>query len=214
MRRDSAGARERARPRGRRALGTSEPGALDARVSLRPRRQGHVHSAAHAPRARALMSPRERITEAIRSAAAGGEPALLAYLTAGYPQRETFRAHVRALAAAAEVVEIGVPFTDPMADGVTIQRASLAALAQGVNLKWILAELEQIRGVRAPLLLMSYLNPLLAFGVERLAQRAARAGVAGFIVPDQPRDESSELRAALDTEQLEIGRAHVCTPVT
>src|SRR5258708_13069023 len=85
MRRDPAGARERARPRGRRALGTSEPGALDARVSLRPRRQGHVHSAAHAPRARALMSPRARITEAIRSAAAGGEPPLLAYLTAGYP---------------------------------------------------------------------------------------------------------------------------------
>jgi len=158
------------------------------------------------------MSPRERITEAIRTAAAGGEPALLAYLTAGYPQREKFRAHVRALAAAAEVVEIGVPFTDPMADGVTIQRASLAALAQGVNLKWILAELEQIRGVRAPLLLMSYLNPLLAFGVERLAQRAARAGVAGFIVPDLPLDESSELRAALDTEQLAL--VQMVTPVT
>src|SRR6266853_917241 len=212
MRRDPAGARERARPRGRRALGTSEPGALDARVSLRPRRQGHVHSAADAPRARALMSPRERISEAIRTAAAGGGPALLAYLTAGYPQREKFREHVRALASAAEVVEIGVPFTDPMADGVTIQRSSLAALAQGVNLKWILAELEQIRGVRAPLLLMSYLNPLLAFGVERLAQRAARAGVAGFIVPDLPLDESSGLRAALDTEQLAL--VQMVTPVT
>ncbi len=158
------------------------------------------------------MSPRERITEAIRSAAAEGEPALLAYLTAGYPQREKFREQVRALAAAADVVEVGVPFTDPMADGVTIQRASLAALAQGVNLKWILAELEQIRGVRAPLLLMSYLNPLLAFGVERLAQRAARAGVAGFIVPDLPLDESSELRAALDTEQLAL--VQMVTPVT
>jgi len=158
------------------------------------------------------MSPRERITEAIRSAAAEGEPALLAYLTAGYPQREKFREQVRALAAAADVVEVGVPFTDPMADGVTIQRASLAALAQGVNLKWILAELEQIRGVRAPLLLMSYLNPLLAFGVERLAQRAARAGVAGFIVPDLPLDESSELRAALDTEALAL--VQMVTPVT
>ena len=158
------------------------------------------------------MSPRERITEAIRTAAAGGEPALLAYLTAGYPQREKFRAHVRALAAAAEVVEIGVPFTDPMADGVTIQRASLAALAQGVTLEWILAELEEIRGVSAPLLLMSYLNPLLAFGVARLAQRAARAGVAGFIVPDLPLDESSELRAALDAEQLAL--VQMVTPVT
>ncbi len=81
-----------------------------------------------------------------------------------------------------------------------------------MNLKWILAELEQIRGVRAPLLLMSYLNPLLAFGVERLAQRAARAGVAGFIVPDLPLDESSELRAALDTEQLAL--VQMVTPVT
>lgn len=158
------------------------------------------------------MSPRERISQAIRAAAAGGEAALVAYLTAGYPQRERFREHVLALAAGAEVVEIGVPFTDPMADGVTIQRASLAALAQGVSLEWILAELEQIRGVGVPLLLMSYLNPLLAFGLERLAQRAARAGVAGFIVPDLPLEESSELRAALDAEQLAL--VQMVTPVT
>jgi tryptophan synthase alpha chain len=158
------------------------------------------------------MSPRERISQAIRAAAAGGEPALVAYLTAGYPQRERFREQVLALAAGAEVVEIGVPFTDPMADGVTIQRASLAALAQGVSLEWILAELEQIRGVGVPLLLMSYLNPLLAFGLERLAQRAARAGVAGFIVPDLPLEESSELRAALDAQQLAL--VQMVTPVT
>ena len=87
------------------------------------------------------MSPRERITGAIRTAAARGEPALVAYLTAGYPQRERFREHLRSLAAAADMVEVGVPFTDPMADGVTIQRASHAALAQGVTLGWILAEL-------------------------------------------------------------------------
>jgi tryptophan synthase alpha chain len=158
------------------------------------------------------MSPRERISQAIRAAAAGGEPALVAYLTAGYPQRERFREQVCALAAGAEVVEIGVPFTDPMADGVTIQRASLAALAQGVSLEWILAELEQIRGVSAPLLLMSYLNPLLAFGVARLAQRAARAGVAGFIVPDLPLEESGELHAALDAQQLAL--VQMVTPVT
>ena len=79
------------------------------------------------------MSPRERIGLAIRTAAAQGEPALVAYLTAGFPQRALFREQLRAIAAAADVVEIGVPFTDPMADGVTIQRASLAALAQGVS---------------------------------------------------------------------------------
>ena len=158
------------------------------------------------------MSPRERISTAIRTASAQGEPALLAYLTAGYPRREQFREHVRALAAGADVVEIGVPFTDPMADGVTIQRASLAALAQGVSLKWILAELTAMRDITAPLILMSYLNPLLAFGLGRLAQVAAEAGVAGFIVPDLPLDESQELRAALDEKQIAL--VQMVTPVT
>jgi tryptophan synthase alpha chain len=158
------------------------------------------------------MSPRDSISAAIRGATAQGEPALVAYLTAGYPRREQFREHLRALAQAADVLEVGVPFTDPMADGVTIQRASLAALAQGVTLKWILAELSALAGLGKPLLLMSYLNPLLAFGVERLAAAAARAGVAGFIIPDLPLDESSELRAALDVRQIAL--VQMVTPVT
>ena len=158
------------------------------------------------------MSPRAQVNAAIRTAAARGAPALVAYLTAGFPSRERFREHVRALADAADVIEVGVPFTDPMADGVTIQRASLAALAQGVSLAWILEELTALRGLRAPLLLMSYLNPLLAFGIARLAASAARAGVAGFIVPDLPLDESSELRAALDERQLAL--VQMVTPVT
>jgi tryptophan synthase alpha chain len=158
------------------------------------------------------VSPRERISHAIRSAASLGEPALVAYLTAGYPRREKFREHVRALAAAADVVEIGVPFTDPMADGMTIQRASLAALAQGVSLKWILAELAAMRDISAPLILMSYLNPLLAFGIGRLAQAAADAGVAGFIVPDLPLDESEELHTALDERRIAL--VQMVTPVT
>jgi tryptophan synthase alpha chain len=99
-----------------------------------------------------------------------------------------------------------------MADGVTIQRASVAALAQGVTLRWILDEIEALGELRAPLLLMSYLNPLLAFGVTALAERARRAGVAGFIVPDLPLDESSELREALDTQGLAL--VQMVTPVT
>jgi tryptophan synthase alpha chain len=158
------------------------------------------------------MSPHERITAAIRTAAARGEPALVAYLTAGYPQREQFASQLEAVAAAADVVEIGVPFTDPMADGVTIQRASLAALAQGVSLKWILAEVARCARIRTPLVLMSYLNPLLAFGVDELADSAARAGVAGFIVPDLPLDESSELQAALATRGMAL--VQMVTPVT
>ena len=98
-----------------------------------------------------------------------------------------------AIATAADVVEIGVPFSDPMADGATIQRASFAALQDGFTLPWLLQELEQMQPrPRAPLLLMSYLNPLLAFGLERLPEAAARAGVSGFIIPDLPYEESAK----------------------
>jgi tryptophan synthase alpha chain len=136
----------------------------------------------------------------------------VAYITAGFPSRERFREHLRAIAATADVIEVGVPFTDPMADGVTIQRASLAALAQGVSLAWILEELAALRAIGPPLLLMSYLNPLLAFGTGRLAASAAASAVAGFIVPDLPLDESSELRATLDERQIAL--VQMVTPVT
>jgi tryptophan synthase alpha chain len=158
------------------------------------------------------MSLRDTISAAVRAAAARGEPALVAFLTAGYPSREKFREHLQSIAAGADVVEIGVPFTDPMADGVTIQRSSHAALAQGVSLRWIFSELEAMPRVTAPLLLMSYLNPLLAFGLERLADAAARASVAGFIVPDLPFDESADLRKALDARQIAL--VQMVTPVT
>src|SRR5579862_821310 len=118
------------------------------------------------------MKPRDRISEALRVAGRNGEPALVAFLTAGYPSKSQFREHLQSVADGADVVEIGVPFTDPMADGVTIQRSSHAALAQGVSLRWILSELESMPRIRTPVLLMSYLNPLLAFGLDRLADAA------------------------------------------
>lgn len=158
------------------------------------------------------MKPRDSISEALRAAGRHGEPALVAFLTAGYPAKDKFREHLQAVAAGADVVEIGVPFTDPMADGVTIQRSSQAALAQGVSLRWILSELEAMPRVTTPLLLMSYLNPLLAYGLDRLAASAARAHVAGFIVPDLPYDESSDLRSALDAHG--IAMVQMVTPVT
>jgi len=158
------------------------------------------------------MKPRDRISEALRVAGRNGEPALVAFLTAGYPSKSRFREHLQSVAAGADVVEIGVPFTDPMADGVTIQRSSQAALAQGVSLRWILAELEASPRLDSPLLLMSYLNPLLAYGLDRLADAAARAHVAGFIVPDLPYDESSDLRKAVDAHG--IAMVQMVTPVT
>jgi tryptophan synthase alpha chain len=154
----------------------------------------------------------ERIEQAIRTRNSAGQTALVAYLTAGFPAREHFHQHLTAIAEYADIVEIGVPFTDPMADGVTIQRASFAALKAGVTLAWILDELEERTPHSTPLVLMSYLNPLLAFGLERLPRAAVRAGVAGFIVPDLPFEEGEEWSAALAT--VGIALVQMVTPVT
>lgn len=145
-----------------------------------------------------------RIAGAIRGAAGEG-PAIVAYLTAGYPTREGFLATLRSVAEAADVVEIGVPFSDPMADGLTIQRSSRVALEQGVTLDWLLQTLAGVRDrITAPLLLMSYLNPLLAYGFDRLAADSARAGIAGYIVPDLPLEESAELGSCLAREGIAL----------
>lgn len=159
------------------------------------------------------MQPGVAISHAIRTAAAGGSPALVGFLTGGFPDRASFGTELVALAAAADVVEVGVPFSDPMADGATIQRASRLALGQGVTLAWILEELSRLRErLRAPLVLMSYLNPLLAFGLQRLPRAAGAAGVSGFIVPDLPWEECAELREALNREDIAL--VQMVTPVT
>jgi len=159
------------------------------------------------------MRPRDTISAAIKTATAEGRPALVGFLTAGFPSRRQFRENLEAVAAACDVVEIGVPFSDPMADGTTVQRASFAALADGVTLPWILEEiLGMPRPRTTPILLMSYLNPLLSFGLENLPRAAGQAGVAGFIVPDLPYEESGDLKTALDREGLAL--VQMVTPVT
>ena len=167
------------------------------------------------------MKPRDTISSAIRAAAERGGPALVGYLTAGFPSRSRFRQNLAAVVGGCDVVEIGVPFSDPMADGTTIQRASFAALRDGVTLPWILEELRSVGEERVsgggmeravPIVLMSYLNPLLAYGMNHLPLAARRAGVAGFIVPDLPYEESAALKAALDTEGLAL--VQMVTPVT
>ena len=160
------------------------------------------------------MAAGDVISAAIRNASSRGRPALVGWVTAGFPKRETFLQQLAAIAEVSDVVEIGVPFTDPMADGTTIQRASRAALAQGTSLPWILSQLSSAPrpAPRAPLVLMSYLNPLLAYGLERLPEDAARAGVAGFIVPDLPFEECADLRTALEARGLAL--VQLVTPVT
>ena len=102
-----------------------------------------------------MMQPGDTIAETIRGASSRGRPALIAFMTAGFPGRARFAADLLKIGEAADVIEIGVPFSDPMADGMTIQRSSRAALAGGVTLDWILAELTTLANrPRAPLLLM------------------------------------------------------------
>lgn len=152
-----------------------------------------------------------RLEAAIRRAAAGKRPAIAAFLTAGFPAPAGFEKVLAAVSDEADIVELGVPFSDPMADGVTIQRASRIALESGVTLSWIL-ETVAAHPRETPVVLMSYLNPLLAFGLDRLAAAAREAGVAGLVIPDLPCEEGDDLRAACDRAGLAL--VQLVTPLT
>lgn len=159
------------------------------------------------------MHAHERIGAAIAAANDTGRTALVPFITAGYPEPGKFLDTLRAVAAAGDVVELGVPFSDPMADGMTIQRSSFVAIEKGVTLRWIFEQLDTLEpGFDTPLVMMSYLNPLLAFGYEKLARRAKETGVCAFIVPDLPFEESADIRAALEAEG--IGLIQLVTPAT
>jgi tryptophan synthase alpha chain len=159
------------------------------------------------------MQAHERLTAAIAAANDDDLTALVPFITAGYPEPADFVGTLKAVATVGDVVEIGIPFSDPMADGMTIQRSSFVALQKGVSLAWIFDELETARGeIEVPLVMMSYLNPLLAFGFETLAQRAFDTGVCAFIVPDLPFEECHELRSALEDKGL--GLIQLVTPAT
>lgn len=149
-----------------------------------------------------------RITEAITAA---DGPAICAYVTAGFPDMEHFPEILRKVATEADVVEIGVPFTDPMADGLTIQKASHIALENGVTLDWILDLLTGL-DLEAPSLLMGYYNPFLAFGLDRLGGSLEMANVSGLIVPDLPLEESADLRRRLARHGLAM--VQLVTPTT
>jgi tryptophan synthase alpha chain len=159
------------------------------------------------------MQAHERITAAIAAANEQGRTAVVPFITAGYPEPDEFIDTLKTIAKLGDVVELGIPFSDPMADGMTIQRSSFVALQKGVSLKWIFDQLESAGGaIEAPLVMMSYLNPLLAFGYDKLAARALETGVCAFIVPDLPFEESEELRVALEAQGL--GLIQLVTPAT
>ena len=145
-----------------------------------------------------------RLATAFSGARTQGRPALITYLTAGYPDLEESPRLIRVLQeGGADIIELGVPFSDPVADGPTIQAASQAALQAGVTPKVCLELVAEVRAgekegdrVSVPIVLMGYYNPILSYGVERYVQDCARVGVDGLIVPDLPPEEAGPLRSA------------------
>ncbi|MGH2531247.1 MAG: tryptophan synthase subunit alpha [Thermomicrobiales bacterium] len=140
-------------------------------------------------------SPTSGIAAAFARAKAEGRIALLPFVTGGYPTMAQCERLIPALVeGGADVIEIGIPFSDPLADGATVQRTSQVALANGTTLADCFALVRRVRaaGISAPLVFMGYTNPFYQYGIERLANDAAGAGVDGFIVPDLPVEESDE----------------------
>ena len=130
-----------------------------------------------------------------------GRTALMPYVTMGYPASQSALDVIPAIVeAGADLIELGVPFSDPLADGAVIQAASQQALANGMTLDICLDEAAALRsrGIATPFVLMSYYNPILQMGLERFARRAAASGIDGIIVPDLPPEESDALHTTLE----------------
>jgi tryptophan synthase alpha chain len=141
-----------------------------------------------------------RIQETFRRLQEAGRSALMPYLTIGYPERESALSLVPALVeSGADMLELGVPFSDPLADGATIQASTQRALANGVTLPYCLQTARRLRaaGVEAPFTLMGYYNPIYQLGLEAFADQARDAGVDGVIVPDLPPEEAGGLDEVL-----------------
>ncbi len=148
-----------------------------------------------------------RIAACFESLRQQEEIGIVAYLTVGYPDVEsTLRLVPALLAGGAHMVELGIPFSDPLADGATIQRATQIALEQGVSPRTCLEAVDELRrrGVEAPLVFMTYFNPVLAYGVERFVADAASAGADGLIVVDLPWEEAGLVLAACRAVGLDL----------
>jgi tryptophan synthase alpha chain len=134
-----------------------------------------------------------KIETTLKELRSRNETALIAYQTYGYPDAETSLDNLESLVrAGADILEVGFPFSDPIADGPVIQFASQTALEKGVTLAGLFESLAK-RKLSVPLVLMSYLNPLLAYGKETLIRDINRAGISGLIVPDLPADDAEDI---------------------
>ncbi|MBI4201231.1 MAG: tryptophan synthase subunit alpha [Chloroflexi bacterium] len=155
---------------------------------------------------RTTLAP-DRLQEAFRALKAQGRVGIIPFVTVGFPDVATTLELAPALArAGADVIELGVPFSDPLADGATIQKASFHALRQGVTLSQCLRVCSTLRqnGLKTPLVLMGYYNPLLSFGLKHFAADARAAGVDGVIVADMPAEESGPLHDECTPQGLHL----------
>jgi tryptophan synthase alpha chain len=156
-----------------------------------------------------------RIDARFAALKAEGRAAFVAYVMAGDPDRETALKILKGLpAAGADLIELGFPFSDPMAEGPPIQRAAQRALAAGMTTRTVLDVVAEFRrgDDATPIILMGYTNPLVTWGYEAFARDAARAGVDGLIVVDLPPEEAAPLAAALDANGLSLIR--LATPTS
>lgn len=153
-----------------------------------------------------------RLSEQFNQLKKKNEAALIAYTTAGFPSMETFQKQLALIAeSGADVIEIGIPFSDPIADGPTIQVSSQIGLENGATLPAILKMVGSMT-LPVPLVFMSYLNPLLSYGREKLLRDMTEAGVTGLIIPDLPVEESAEWRKSCTEAGVDL--IFLVTPAT
>jgi tryptophan synthase alpha chain len=154
------------------------------------------------------------ITSAFTHSRASGYRALIPYFMAGYPTESAFcRVIAESFAAGADIIEVGIPFSDPVADGPAIQRAGQTALEQGVTIDRALGLLSSLRLQRhQPIVVMSYLNPLLQYGLGRFVASAVGAGVRGLIVPDMVVEESKDVGSACKVGGIDL--IHLLAPTS
>ncbi len=147
-----------------------------------------------------------RISARFAELSSQGRKGFIPFVSAGDPNIEASEQIVLALAeGGADIIELGVPFTDPMADGPTIQASSMRALKSGANLADILMMVRRIRDkTNVPIVLFSYLNPLYRYGIEKLSNDASKAGVNGILITDAVDNEAAEIRNTLRTDGLEL----------
>ncbi|MDD6306074.1 MAG: tryptophan synthase subunit alpha, partial [Clostridiales bacterium] len=148
-----------------------------------------------------------RIEARMQQLQQAGEKAFITYMTAGLPNLEGTKELLKAKErAGCDVVELGIPFSDPVADGPVIQNASYKAICNGINLKKVFTAVEEVRkeGLELPIIFMMYYNTVLHYGVEEFVKKCNEVGVDGLIIPDLPFEEQNEIKSYLNKSEATI----------